>query len=232
MDPQLSMVAYLVVGVALLVAALCVVVVRGVRQSRVLLAERLPTADEVEAIATAMRRPRNLTPIPDGETGAERCPICLESPTQPLELIPCGHTLCTGCFLMYWGSIHRRGRVTCPLDRGVVELAVPLTTAGDGAGPRRDALHRDVHLYNTGYINRSSWRATLRTVILSFTDPRLVLRVRVGCMLAAVVLYIALPFDLLPEAAYGVFGLLDDLVVVWLFVAIVASAYVRNMQVG
>ena len=53
----------------------------------------------------------------------------------------------------------------------------------------------------------------------------LLLRVRVVMCFCMAVLYLLLPFDLLPEAVYGTVGLLDDLFIVLALLTYVAVLY-------
>ena len=61
--------------------------------------------------------------------------------------------------------------------------------------------------------------------ILSRRNLRWLKLLRVFVVLASVVLYILSPFDLVPEAVFGVLGLLDDVVIGCIFLVVAAGLY-------
>jgi hypothetical protein len=69
---------------------------------------------------------------PGALAAADKCPVCLEAHTTPVEL-PCGHTYCKQCFIDYLGSAQdtRQFPILCFGNDGKCKECVPLVIARD-----------------------------------------------------------------------------------------------------
>ena len=57
-------------------------------------------------------------------------------------------------------------------------------------------------------------------------------RVRIVVMLLCLLLYLISPFDLLPEAVLGLFGLLDDLIIILIIIVYSTIIYRQAVATG
>ncbi|KAL8581616.1 hypothetical protein ACOMHN_049173 [Nucella lapillus] len=171
------------------------------------------------------------------DSSVPTCPVCQGETTYAVET-NCGHVYCGQCccFMVravllfhgqgsvYWQHRDWFGPVPCPSCRTRVTLLMVDFTGREGAEGRGAALtvRQGVHSYNLRFSQE------LRTVMESLRDVPALLRhawsddgftLRTPftfCPLQSVVvtllflLYLISPFDLVPEAVFGVFGLVDD----------------------
>merc|ERR1712018_925567 len=105
--------------------------------------------------------------------------------------------------------------------------------------PRRKQLYDSIRSYNRLFsgeprsiaehiadlpmLLRHIWR-----YFWSGDGIRLLFRLRIVMFLGMAVFYVLLPFDLLPEVVFGIFGLLDDLIVFVLILMYVVVVF-RNV---
>ncbi|RHY32279.1 hypothetical protein DYB25_013919 [Aphanomyces astaci] len=123
------------------------------------------------------------------------CPICLSDVQLACET-NCGHSFCTSCLTSYFAS--RRVAYPCPCCRqhaaSFVQQLTDLPTLLSWAGRPR---------------SQSS---------LALWSP-----MRMACCVVTL-LYIVSPVDVIPEAAFGLFGYMDDLFLVLVILLGMASA--------
>jgi len=170
-----------------------------------------------------------------GAATGDDCPICLQQPTNPC-ITSCNHEFCTDCLLQYWRAQYAPQPVRCPYCRGDVVLLLP---AGDT--PQHPEATEQLREYNAqvgpeqarrmgewghlgtalrftvGMLGRALQNpGTLRQIASVFISARRL------CVLFGALVYTVLPVDLIPEALFGVFGLLDDFLV-WVGVAVMVA---------
>ena len=163
------------------------------------------------------------------------CPICLDD-CQTEILTNCGHSFCGACIIDFWQhSGSPRGTLPCPCCR------TPLTML-HGASPESfqgtEGLlvqSRVQHFNRTCSLQPRTWNQMMNDapVLLRIlaNNPYLVMRsFRILYMFAAAllsVLYLISPIDLIPELAFGVFGLFDDVVVIIISLIFIAETVRR-----
>ncbi|ELR14095.1 zinc finger, C3HC4 type (RING finger) domain containing protein [Acanthamoeba castellanii str. Neff] len=177
------------------------------------------------------------------------CPLCLETLNDAVET-SCGHAFCAGCILRVWETDREQRPIRCPIDRRNVSMLIPSYALRAGvdayrretgqavepeAGPagQHDAK---VDEYNQRYLNadrpvmqrvQEDWVLFNRVMSGDLTLRKILTTITI-CL---GVLYLFVPFDLIPDSA-GLVGLFDDLVVwlaiVWFVVALLES-YRQNL---
>lgn len=176
-------------------------------------------------------------PIPPAD---RTCPICLENVTLAIQT-NCGHSFCGNCFFNYY-ELRDAGRgvleraVNCPCCRRRVDLLHPDWSGDAGGLPAR------VRQYNRLFSDEPrSWRNALLDAPVLLTrfwnqlsrGPANVVPVlcslRVAAFFIVSILYILSPLDIIPEAVFGAFGLVDDVLVLGIFLLYLASAYRRSV---
>eukprot|EP00117_Sycon_ciliatum_P012609 scpid88833/ scgid5395/ RING finger protein 170; Putative LAG1-interacting protein len=155
------------------------------------------------------------------------CPICLGQP-QFVVMTNCGHVFCGLCILEYYGRAANLLRaILCPVCRQSVSILLPDFTEADRAHDERereDILGR-INDYNRRFsgVPRTAWEYIADApALLSYLWHQLwtghylllMFRVRVLLSIVVMVVYLLSPLDIIPEAVFGLFGLLDDLVLV------------------
>lgn len=179
--------------------------------------------------------------LQDGSDHGQRvCPICLGEAVYAVET-NCGHHYCGPCFLAYWQHRDWFGAVPCPSCRTRVTLLLLHFTGVEATEARGVAVtvRQGVNNYNHGFsaesrtimehiwdlptLLRHAWNDhhfTLRTLFLMH-------RLRFILVFAFVVLYLFTPFDVIPEAVFGIFGFVDDLLLLFLLIVGVSVIYRR-----
>mmetsp|Transcript_10691 Transcript_10691/g.13873 ORF Transcript_10691/g.13873 Transcript_10691/m.13873 type:complete len:256 (+) Transcript_10691:276-1043(+) len=212
-------------------------------------ASSLSLQDEVEHTPVATQNQQDETPTSSPPSALRlrreisgECSICLDSVRLPC-LTNCGHYFCTGCFTEYWQRVSRPRTIACPNCRSQVNMLhsyISLENAenAEDAAQMRTAIAEFNQRVSTA--NRS--------VAQAFRDsPLLFQRLREDLasgdhqtqdllyqalikfhnilFFIIVVFYILSPLDLFPEAAFGVVGILDDILVVATLVVYISSIY-------
>lgn len=177
---------------------------------------------------------------PDGRPYAiASCPICLNACDAGVET-NCGHKFCFACFSQYHanGPAHNVQPVSCPLCRRAVDMiseVLPEGADGSRLTPQQTELMKQYNrrfsneprsLMDVGqdapYYLRRLWAMVkgnpARTV-------RIFCRLRVLLGFFSVALYMLSPFDIIPEAVLGVFGLADDFIIFGIFVVYVTTIF-------
>jgi len=167
----------------------------------------------------------------DGRTRSSNhdCAICLGEATLALET-NCGHVYCGNCILEVWRRSNALQATACPYCRQRITIILPYfsqeerDTADLAEIDQRSALLTEVHTYNRRYSGEP--RTLLEMIrdlpvllrhlvhyLLSGEGLHLAFQLRVAVLAAMWLLYLLSPLDLIPEAVFGLVGLLDDLVI-------------------
>ena len=224
------------VVVGALVAALCVAI--AATAAPLLLRHRVADADaDADAEGDgAEATPARRTHLPRDD---DRCSICYDAFSHPVDT-NCQHTFCAACLEGYWRhGTHTVGAavtrtLNCPLCRQNVNLLLPVkgVAAGDGNASELAKRAAFVADFNANYAGlqrtfRQQLRdapmlcgrlCTLRGAVWLLSHGRVVL------IAVASLAYLLAPFDLLPEAVFGVVGLIDDVLVLAVGLAAVLGA--------
>nr|CTP81275.1 BMA-DRN-1 [Brugia malayi] len=170
------------------------------------------------------------TPLPSRARTLRRfgddhiCPICFGQASFAV-VTNCGHLFCCNCIYGYWQySASLITPVKCAVCREIVNLLIPLPVEGERENSADEALRCDEQL--TDYNRRfSSERRPIIDYIrdlpvlvphmfravVSVNGLMFMFRIRFFLCLCGMAVYILSPFDILPEAAFGVLGMVDDI---------------------
>ncbi|MFH4975114.1 hypothetical protein AB6A40_001823 [Gnathostoma spinigerum] len=170
------------------------------------------------------------------------CPICF-SPASFAILTNCGHLFCCNCIYSYWRhTTSLTTPVSCAVCRTVVSILMPMPVEGERENNTIGAAECDSQLndYNRRFSGESRpildyirdlpvlVPYMLRTMV-SINGIIWMFRIRVLLCLLAVVVYILSPFDILPEAVFGILGMADDLFITFV-VLIYATILFRQFM--
>lgn len=172
-----------------------------------------------------------------------QCPICLAEPRYPVET-NCGHLFCANCLVSYWHHGNWRGAVRCPVCRQQVSVMLRCFQdqhSAEDTGAQREErarLLRDINDYNRRYSGEPRpWLDHLRDLptllrhagseFFSVGGIMYMFRLRIVLCFVAAIMYLVSPLDMIPEAIFGILGLLDDLFVVLLLAIYVTVIYRR-----
>jgi len=200
--------------------------------------------DQRQRIAEEVARQASLTDVRRlVETRHEDdCPICYDTMTLPVET-NCRHLFCARCIILCWETTESRGGGTtilnilkCPLCRGDVSNLIARFTDAPAevlqSESDKDAeknyiseTKAKINDYNRRFSGtRRSFKdyitdiplmlyhmwseATGQSGLLMFCQLQVIMAI-VAC-----IVYIISPFDIIPESAFGVVGLVDDVLIV------------------
>uniref|UniRef100_A0A915PNJ5 E3 ubiquitin-protein ligase RNF170 n=1 Tax=Setaria digitata TaxID=48799 RepID=A0A915PNJ5_9BILA len=157
------------------------------------------------------------------------CPICFAQASFAV-ITNCGHLFCCSCIYGYWQ--HSASLIT-PV-KCAVNLLIPIPVEGERENSADEALRCDERLtdYNRRFSNERrpviDYIRDLPVLVpymfralISVDGLMFMFRIRVFLCLFGVAVYILSPFDILPEAAFGVLGMVDDI-----FITFVVLVYV------
>uniref|UniRef100_A0A2P2IB50 E3 ubiquitin-protein ligase RNF170 n=1 Tax=Hirondellea gigas TaxID=1518452 RepID=A0A2P2IB50_9CRUS len=171
------------------------------------------------------------------------CPICMDAVRFGAET-NCGHLYCSACILQVWDqNVNTVTCISCPCCRQEVTLLLCCFTAAESSDSRSaEVLNEREHLkdrlqrYNTLHSNvkysylrhmkelptilRHAWAETFTWGGLTW-----LFKLRIVLMMLAGLLYLLVPFDLIPEAFLGVIGLVDDVMVICFFLVQVSVLF-------
>lgn len=161
-----------------------------------------------------------------------QCPICLIEPQNPVET-NCGHLFCSQCIIIYWRHGTWRGTIRCPVCRQ--QVTVLLRCFRDRDNPE---MEREINDYNRRFSGEPRpWIDYLRDLpillrhlgseFFSMGGLMYMFRLRIVLCFLAALMYLISPLDMIPEAVFGILGLLDDLFVVLLLAIYVTVVYRR-----
>mmetsp|Transcript_16791 Transcript_16791/g.47352 ORF Transcript_16791/g.47352 Transcript_16791/m.47352 type:complete len:275 (+) Transcript_16791:63-887(+) len=198
--------------------------------------------DDLEAIP----RPRNPPDSFRGEGGDEdACPICLSQLSFAIQT-NCNHHFCATCILGYRAALPSR-QFPCPCCRRNITLLQPWFSEQEygegGAGGERDPLLRQIREFNgeSGGIPRSlvdqiqdipSLLTGMGQLLTWRQFCSLYLRLRPLVVLLMCFLYFISPLDIIPEAAFGVIGLVDDVIILFLTFLFLLNIFVAFLRRG
>ncbi|KAJ1530635.1 hypothetical protein ONE63_005509 [Megalurothrips usitatus] len=175
----------------------------------------------------------------------DTCSICIGQFRFPLET-NCGHVFCGPCISALTSHQFGLRGVRCPLCRQSVSIFYECFSEEElhTESQERNSIREMVQYYNRRFSGQHSslwshlrdfpttlrhmWRELLRS---DGDTAHAIFRLRIALFFAAAVMYLASPLDLVPEAAFGALGLLDDVMVVVLL-AIYLSILYRRLVVS
>lgn len=157
------------------------------------------------------------------------CAICLDEATFAVET-NCGHVYCGNCLLEVWRRSSSFSACPCPYCRQRITIILPYFSAVEKNSAdlaeieTRDKILKDVYTYNRRHSGEPRSIAEqvrdlpmlLRHLIVylfSGEGLHLAFQLRVGVLIMVWLIYLLSPLDLLPEAVFGLIGLLDDLLI-------------------
>jgi len=172
------------------------------------------------------------------------CAICLGEASLAVET-NCGHVYCGDCILEVWRRSNALSAMSCPYCRQRITIMLPYFSQEekDSAeleiSENRSKIVSEVHMYNRRYSGEP------RSLLEQFRDLPMLLRhlvlylfsgeglhlafqLRVAVLAMFWLLYFVSPLDLIPEAVFGLVGLLDDLVI-FLLVAMYLTFFFRQI---
>lgn len=173
------------------------------------------------------------------------CPVCLNEPRFPIET-NCGHLFCAQCIIVYWRHGQwRGGPVKCPVCRQQVNVLLqcfpPNARLADEELNERSRILHDVNDYNRRFSGEPrpwlDYIYDLPTLLRHLTSEfftvgglMYMFRIRIVLCFVAAIMYLISPLDMIPEAVFGLFGLLDDVFVVLLLAIYVTIIYRRFLS--
>lgn len=170
-----------------------------------------------------------------------QCPICLNEPRFPIET-NCGHLFCAQCVILYWRHGNWRGTIRCPVCRQQVTALLRCFRDQEGGTTaereERNQILWDINDYNRRFTGEPQpwldyiWDLPtllrhLGSEFFSVGGLMYMFRLRIVLCFVAAIMYLISPLDMIPEAVFGILGLLDDLFVVLLLAIYVTIIYRR-----
>ncbi|VDN59496.1 unnamed protein product [Dracunculus medinensis] len=173
--------------------------------------------------------------------GSDRtCPICFLSASFAITT-NCGHLFCCKCICGYWRYFFPLNPVQCPVCRTPVTLLIPCPIEGEVESNSEEAGLNDNMLveYNRRFSGeRRPFMDHIRDLpviiphllrtLLSFRGLVLMSQCRIILCLLGLFFYVIIPGDLLPENVFGIFGFLDDILIVF-FIFVYISIMFRQL---
>lgn len=172
-----------------------------------------------------------------------QCPICLGTARYAIET-NCGHLFCGQCMIMYWRHGTWLGAVRCPVCRQQVTLLLQCFTDGEQNSAEledvdeRNTVTREINDYNRRFSGEPrplmDYVRDLPTLLrhlwnefFSIGGLMYMFRFRIVLCFFAACMYLISPLDIIPEAVFGILGLLDDLFVMLLLAIYISIIYRR-----
>lgn len=175
------------------------------------------------------------------------CPVCLNDAHFAVET-NCGHIFCGRCMIAYRNHGNWTGAVRCPVCRQQVTILFQLftddevNTADPDEAVQRNRLQGEIGAYNRRFSGQPrplmDYVRELPTLLRHlwnefFSVGGLVymFRLRIVLCLLAALTYLVSPLDILPEAAFGILGLMDDvfvLVLIAIYLSMIYRGYIAN----
>ncbi|XP_041358003.1 E3 ubiquitin-protein ligase RNF170-like [Gigantopelta aegis] len=189
---------------------------------------------EEEAFNSNADQPRVVRQQNDGQL---QCPICLAEASFAVET-NCGHLFCGHCCITYWQHGQWLGAIRCPVCRQQVTLLLRNFTAEENLenSNEKQTVVDQINSYNRRFSGQPrpilDYIRDLPTLLrhafnefFSIGGLIWMFRMRViMCFLAALFYFIS-PLDLIPEAAFGLLGFLDDFFIVGLLAIYITIIY-------
>ncbi|XP_004299808.1 PREDICTED: E3 ubiquitin-protein ligase RNF170-like [Fragaria vesca subsp. vesca] len=173
----------------------------------------------------------------DGPPENDQCSVCHSGFNTPCQA-NCSHWFCGKCIMLVWDHGSALQPCKCPLCRRQITLLVPTEASlSQRNTPEVAEILGKVETYNRyfggqsrGLIQRmQDLPFLLRRLLREVLDPRrslpLVIRARVIIATILTGAYILSPVDFIPEAIFGIVGLLDDLLITLVVFLHIATIY-------
>jgi RING finger protein 170 len=167
------------------------------------------------------------------------CPVCLSEVQYPIET-NCGHIYCANCMITYWNTGRWNGAVRCPSCRQTVTILLVCFSEDElrSTSEEKQRLVANINLYNRRFSGQPlTWMEyflDLPTILrhcmtdfFSIGGLIWMFRLRIVVCFLIALLYLLSPLDIIPEAAFGLFGLLDDMFVMFLLAIYISILYRR-----
>ncbi|KAK6030361.1 zinc finger, C3HC4 type [Ostertagia ostertagi] len=162
------------------------------------------------------------------------CPICYDNALFP-ALTNCGHVFCCECIMGYWRhSSSLVSPVKCAICRTEVTVLLPVNWPVDEENTRLRENNIGLNDYNRRFSGDRPWLEYLYDVpvlipyivrsLFDFNGLMIMFRLRVLFIAIGIFAYVLSPFDIIPESAYGLIGLVDDVFVAVLLLVYIAIA--------
>ena len=164
-----------------------------------------------------------------------RCPICIDEANFSIET-NCGHVFCAVCIITYWRTGSWRGPVRCPVCRQVVTILLLNGQETRTNTEENRNIVRNIQEYNRRFSGEPrslmDYLHDLPTLLrhclsdfFSIGGLLVMFRVRVILCFIAAIIYFISPLDIIPEAAFGLLGFLDDFMIMLLLAVYVSIIY-------
>lgn len=156
------------------------------------------------------------------------CPVCLGQAVLAVET-NCKHCFCSTCIIQYWKHSTNNvlmNKMNCPMCRNPVICLLPLYSivAQRRISSENNELFDLINTYNRRFSGLPrplldqlfEIPLLLRHVInelFTFDNIEFWFRLRFGFMFLISFMYFLSPLDIIPEALFGLFGYLDDIMV-------------------
>ncbi|XP_062030511.1 uncharacterized protein LOC133746346 [Rosa rugosa] len=165
------------------------------------------------------------------------CSVCHGVFNTPCQA-NCSHWFCGNCIMLVWDHGSTLQPCKCPLCRRQITLLVPTEASlSQRDMPEVAEILSKVETYNRYFGGQSRGLTQrmqdlpflLRRLLRELLDPHrslpLVIRARVIIAMILSGAYVLSPVDFIPEAIFGVVGLVDDLLIVLVVFLHVATIY-------
>ncbi|XP_077241414.1 uncharacterized protein LOC143881947 isoform X3 [Tasmannia lanceolata] len=135
------------------------------------------------------------------------CSICHDPFNLPCQA-NCSHWFCGNCFMRVWHHASILQPCKCPICRRLVTLLIPSEDAlSQRSDPEAGQVLENVEKYNRLFGGGSHGLIQM----------------------AASIIYVVSPVDIIPEGLFGILGLLDDLIIVLIVFFYLAALYQRAL---
>ncbi|KJH44416.1 zinc finger, C3HC4 type [Dictyocaulus viviparus] len=159
------------------------------------------------------------------------CPICYGSALYPI-LTNCGHLFCCECIMGYWRhAASLVSPVNCAVCRTQVTVLLPLHWPNEAEDNQLHENNIALDDYNRRFSGDRPWVEYLWDLpvlipyilrnLFDFNGFMIMFRFRIFFVIVGIIAYVLSPFDIIPESAYGIIGLMDDI-----FVSLLLLVYI------
>lgn len=166
-----------------------------------------------------------------------QCPVCLGELHYPVET-NCGHLFCAQCVITYWRHGNWLGAIRCPVCRQTVTVLLRCFREDPDNPEATNDIIYNINDYNRHFSGEPrDWLDYLwdlptllrhaSTEFFSVGGLMYMFRLRIFLCFFAGIMYLISPLDMIPEAVFGILGLLDDLFVIFLLAIYVTVIYRR-----
>ncbi|KAG2533965.1 hypothetical protein GQ55_9G016900 [Panicum hallii var. hallii] len=164
------------------------------------------------------------------------CSVCHDRFRIPCQA-NCSHWFCGECIIRVWHHGPAVQACKCPICRRLINLLVPAPLSEQEDDPQLHRILGEIQHYNCifGGAPRSLTQRLqdlpffIRRLFRELMDPQrtlpLVFRARMMMMVALSAIYVLSPVDILPESVLGLFGFVDDLLILLIVFLHLAAVY-------